>query len=271
MNLGLRDRACIVTGASAGIGRAFARQLALRGFDLVITARRRDRLLELQQELARDHGVQVEVIAADLTDPRAPKAIFDELARAGIAVDVLVNNAGYGLGSTTYVKSTWQQQADFIQVMMTAVAHLTHLFLPGMVERDFGRIIHVASLAGLVYGAPGSTLYGASKAFLIKFAESLSLELVRTDVRVTAVCPGFTYSEFHDVAGTRQRVRQMSNAWWMDADTVARQGVDAALRGKVVYVNGSVNKLIASAMKHLPHPIARTIMQRRARTFRQFD
>jgi len=263
-------RTALVTGASAGIGRAFARQLALRDFDLVITARRRERLVELQSEIARDRAVRVHVVTADLADAAAPQALHDEIARLGVAIDVLVNNAGFGIGST-YIKSTWRQQADFIQVMMTAVAQLTHLFLPGMLERDFGRIINVASLAGLMYGAPGNTLYGAAKSFLIKFSESLALELERTDVRVTAVCPGFTYSEYHDVAGTRDRVRQLPNAMWMDADTVARQGIEAALRGQVVYVNGSVNKLIAAAMKHLPAPLARSVIRRQAKNFRKLD
>jgi short-subunit dehydrogenase len=263
-------RTALVTGASAGIGKAFAHELAGRDFDLVITARRRERLVELASELSAQRGARVEIVVADLADPGAPQAIFDELARRGIAVDMLVNNAGYGV-SGAYAGSSWKAQADFLQVLVTAVAHLTHVFLPGMLQRDHGHIINVASLAGLIYGAPGNTLYGAAKAFVIKFTESLSLELARTGVRATAVCPGFTMSEFHDVTGTRERVSKMPRAMWMDADAVAREGVDAALGGKVVYVNGGVNKLIASAMRHLPPSVARGIIQRQAKNFREVD
>lgn len=261
-------RTALVTGASAGIGKAFAHQLAERGFDLVITARRRERLVELAGEIASRSGARVEVVAADLADPAAPQAIFDQLAREGIAVDLLVNNAGYGVNGK-YASSSWQAQADFLQVLVTAVAHLTHLFLPGMLQRDHGHIVNVASLAGLIYGAPGNTLYGAAKAFVIKFTESLSLELVGTGVRATAVCPGFTLSEFHDVTGTRDRVSSLPSAMWMDAETVARQGIEAALDGKVVYVNGGVNKLIATAMRHLPDRVARGLIARQAKSFRE--
>ncbi len=263
-------KTALVTGASAGIGKAFAQQLAARDFDLVLTARRRERLLELQRELGASGRTRVEVVTADLVDPGAPQAIFDELAGKGITVDVLVNNAGYGV-SKRYAGSDWKEQADFLQVLVTAVAHLTHVFLPGMLARDHGRIINVASLAGLTYGAPGNTLYGAAKAFVIKFTESLSLELEGTGVHATAVCPGFTLSEFHDVTGTRDRVNRLPGVMWMDADTVARQGLEAALQGKVVYVNGSVNKLIASAMRHMPAALARRVVQRQAKNFRNVD
>ena len=263
-------KTALVTGASAGIGKAFARQLARQDFDLVITARRRDRLEAVQREISAEHGRRVEIVTADLADPAAPQAMFDELGRMGIAIDVLVNNAGYGIPQK-YVQTSWKQQADLIQVLVTSVAHLTHLFLPGMIERGFGRVINIASLAGLLHAAPGSTLYAAAKSFVIKMSESLALELAGTGVQVTAVCPGFTFSEFHDVAGTRRRVSRLPSALWMDADTVARQGLQAALEGRVVMVNGAVNKLIASTMKHLPDPLARGIMLRQARNFRAVD
>jgi short-subunit dehydrogenase len=269
MNATTRKTA-LVTGASAGIGMAFAHELAGRGYDLVITARRRERLSELARELSARRGVRVEIVVADLADPGAPQAIFDELAQRRIAIDMLVNNAGYGVGGT-YLGTSWKEYADFLQVLVTAVAHLAHVFVPGMVQRGHGHIVNVASLAGLIYGAPGNTLYGAAKAFVIKFTESLSLELARTGVHATAVCPGFTLSEFHDVTGTRERVSRMPRAMWMDADDVAREGIDAALAGKVVYVNGGVNKLIASAMRHLPAPMARGIIKRQAKNFREVE
>jgi hypothetical protein len=136
-----------------------------------------------------------------------------------------------------------------------------------MIERGYGRVINIASLAARVYGAPGRTLYPAAKGFLIKMSESLALELLDTGVTVTAVCPGYTMSEFHDVNGTRDSVSKMPGLLWMDADTVAREGLDAALAGRVMYVNGTVNKVIAAAMRHIPTTLARQIMQRQARAF----
>ena len=259
-------KTALVTGASAGIGKAFAEQLAQRGFDLILTARRGDRLQALADALRGGHGVRAEVITADLAERDAPEALIAEVGARGMVVDVLVNNAGYNIPER-FVQTTWQRQADLLQVLITSVAHLTHLVLPGMLERGYGRVINIASLAALVYGAPGRTLYPAAKGFLIKMSESLALELLDTGVCVTAVCPGYTYSEFHDVNGTRESVSKMPGLLWMDADTVAREGIEAALEGRVVYVNGAVNKVIATAMRHLPTPIARQIMQRQARAF----
>jgi hypothetical protein len=263
-------RTALVTGASAGIGKAFAEQLAERGYDLVLTARRADRLQTLADALRSQHNVRAEVITADLADPAAPDALIAAVHERGLHVDVLVNNAGYGI-PVPFIRTTWQQQNEFLQVLVSSVAHLTHLVLPGMLERRFGRIINIASLAGLIYGAPGSTLYAAAKSFLIKMSESLSLELVGTGVAVTAVCPGFTLSEFHDVNGTRERVTKMPSLMWMDAQTVAREGIEAALAGKDVYVNGTVNKVIASAMRHIPSSLARQVIRRQARNFREVD
>lgn len=262
-------RVALVTGASAGIGKAFAEQLAIDGYDVVVTARRLDRLEALAHKLRSERGARVEVIAADLSDPSTPQALFDAVAARGLCVDMLVNNAGYGLGAG-YRSTTWQQNAAFLQVMITSVAHLTHLYVPGMVERGHGRIIHVASLAGLIHGAPGSTLYAAAKAFVVRFAESLSLELEGTGVGVTAICPGYTWSEFHDVAGTRSRVSALPRLAWMDAETVARQGIEAAERGQTVYVNGVLNRAVEAAMRFLPKAAARSVMRGQAKRYRKY-
>ena len=170
-----RGKTALVTGASAGIGKAFAALLAERGYDLALTARRADRLAAVAAELSR-HGTQVHVLPADLADPAAPAALCEALGRRGLAIDVLVNNAGYGVPGR-YVRSSWQQQADFLQVLVVAVAELTHRLLPPMIERRWGRVVQIASLAALVPAAPGHTLYAASKAFLVKFTEALAREV----------------------------------------------------------------------------------------------
>ena len=260
-------RTALVTGASAGIGKAFAEHLASDGFDLVLTARRQQRLEELARALELKHGVRAQVIAADLADPAAPEQIAQALRARGLEIDVLINNAGFGI-RTAFRDTPWTLHAQLIQVEVTAVAHLTHLCLPGMVERGYGRIVHVASLAGLLPGAPTSTLYAAAKSFLVKFSESLTAELKDTGVHVCAVCPGFTLSEFHDVMGTRRIVSKLPAAMWSSAEQVARAGIDAVMRGDVVYVPGPLNRALAVIAQHLPPRAARGLMRKSGGRYR---
>ena len=245
-----QGRTALITGASAGIGKAFAERFADRGFDLVLVARRADRLEELAEGLRSRHGRTVHVIAADLADPATPQRIFDQLAADSVTLDALVNNAGYGV-LDTFTQTPWSQQADSIQVMVTSVAHLCHLFLPGMVERGYGRIVNVASLAAYSPEVPGN-LYGAIKIFVVRMTRSLQLELVGSGVNVTALCPGFTHSEFHDVVGNRSAVSRLPKLLWMDAETVAHQGYDAVMKGRTVAVNGLVNWLLALGFSLMP-------------------
>jgi uncharacterized protein len=261
-------RVALITGASAGIGKSFAEVFATNGFDLAVTARREDRLRALAADVERRHGVRVHVVPADLSERDAAARLYARLQADGIAVDALVNNAGYGLPGV-FTRSTWEQHADFLQVMVVAVAQLTHLVLPGMIERGFGRIVNVASLAGLLPGPAGHTLYAASKSFLIRFSESLALEVGHHGVHVTAVCPGFTYSEFHDVSGTREMVSRMPSFMWMDADTVARQGFEAVMAGRPVHVSGHVNNAIATLARVLPQRVVSAINRRAAATYRR--
>jgi short-subunit dehydrogenase len=187
----MERRLALVTGASAGIGAAFVRIFASRGYDLMLTARRADRLAALAEEIRLRHGVETLTLAADLAEAETPGRILDHLTAHGRGVDALVNNAGYGL-SGTYAETGWAEQAAFLQVMVTAPCELAHRVLPGMQARGFGRIVNVASLAGLIPGAAGHTLYAASKAFLVKASQSLHLEAAAPGVHVTALCPGFT-------------------------------------------------------------------------------
>jgi uncharacterized protein len=261
-------RTALVTGASSGIGEAFADVFAAAGWDLVITARREDRLRALAERLERQHGRRVHVITADLAQRDAPARLCDEIAARGIAVDALVNNAGYGVAGS-YVNNAWAQHDTFIQVMVTAVAELTHRLLPPMIERRYGRIVNVASLAGLVPPSAGHTLYAASKAFLIRFSESLAQEVRHHGVHVTALCPGFTLSEFHDVLGTRQMMSKLPAFMWMDSPTVARQGYDAVMAGKPVHVTGLVNSGIATLVRMLPYGIVAAVNRRISRSYRK--
>lgn len=261
-------RTALVTGASAGIGLAFAHDLAARGHHLVLTARRRERLAALAVAIAQRHGVRTEVLVDDLADPCAPARLANELAARGLAIDILVNNAGYGVPGR-YSATTWGQQRDFLQVMVVAVSELTHRLLPPMIERRWGRIINVASLAGLLPGVAGHTLYAASKAFVISFSESLALECAPDGVHVTASCPGFTLSEFHDLTGTREQVNKFPRFMWLDAERVARESVDAVMRGTTIYVPGRVNRSLAAAVRVLPRRVATSLIARNAGKFRR--
>jgi short-subunit dehydrogenase len=250
----MNPRTVLITGASSGIGAAFADVFAAKGFDLVIAARREDRLRALAERLEREYGHQVHVIVSDLERPQAPAELCDALAARGLVIDALVNNAGYGVPGT-YLSQPWSRHQAMLQVMVTSIAELTHRLLPGMIERGYGRIITVASLAGLVPAPAGHTLYAATKAFAIKFSEALAHEGRPHGVHVTAVCPGFTLSEFHDVTGTRAQVSRLPGWMWMDAPTVARQGYDAVMAGEWLLVNGRVNRAIAVLVRLLPQRI----------------
>lgn len=258
----------LVTGASAGIGEALARAYAARRRPLILLARRAERLASLAAELSEQ--VPVEVLAADLADPAAPAAIVAELERRGLQVGGLVNNAGYGLPGAFHVPD-WEAHGRFLQVMVTAVCELTWRLLPAMQASGRGEILNVASLAGHLPGSAGHTLYAASKAFMIRFSESLALENAERGIRVCALCPGFTYSEFHDITGTRAQVSRMPKWMWMTADEVAREGLDALAAGKVVHVTGRANRLIKAFTQLLPDRMALKLVQKRSRDFRSLD
>jgi short-subunit dehydrogenase len=258
----------LITGGSAGIGQACATEWARRGWDLVLTARRADRLQSVAAELNKAHGAEVAILAADLADPAAPEKIVKELAARGLQIDGLINNAGYGVPGTL-LSEPWKTHADFLQVMLVAPTELSYRLLPAMQERKYGRIVNVASLAGLVPSTAGHTLYGGTKSYLIKFSQSLAQEVRHQGVNVMALCPGFTYSEFHDVNGMRSSVSKMPSFLWMDAATVAREAYDAVERGQMVHVNGRVNRTVRTLTKILPESWALKLVGGQSKKFRR--
>jgi short-subunit dehydrogenase len=261
-------RTVLITGASSGIGAAFGDVFAASGFDLVIAARREDRLHEAAERLERAYGCRAHVIASDLSRKEAPLRLCDEIASRGLTIDALVNNAGYGVPGT-YIASAWERHEAMLNVMVIAVSELTYRLLPGMVERRYGRIVNVASLAGLVPAPAGHTLYAATKAFAIKFSEALAHEGRPHGVHVTAVCPGFTLSEFHDVTGTRAQVSKLPSWMWMDAPTVARQGFDAVMAGTPIYITGRANRAIEAFVRHLPQRVVMWGGRRLGKSYRK--
>jgi len=256
-----------ITGASAGLGAEFAKQLAAAGYNLILTARRLDRLEALAVELRERHGVDVRTQAADLADPKAVTSLLETIHARSEHIDLFVQNAGYGLPGRFH-GADMATHRQFIEVMMTSPLALIHGLLPGMRERGRGAIINVASLAGFMPGSDGHTLYGACKSFWIKTSESLALENEAKGVRVLALCPGFTYSEFHDTNGSRPLVSKMPKWLWMHADAVVREGLAASAAGRVVHVCGLRNRLVKAFVTTLPDGLARAFSKRQSRRFR---
>jgi short-subunit dehydrogenase len=251
----------LITGASAGIGKALAEELAAGGANLVLTARRSDRLQALAQDLSRAHKVRVEVFAADLTQPDAPEKIFDFTRQHAIAIDLLVNNAGFGAyGEFPTVEQ--RRLLEMIQVNCSAVVHLTHLFLPQMMQRRSGDVLIVASTASF-QAVPYICTYAATKAFDLLFAEGLAEEMKPHAIRVCALCPGSTESEFREVAN--QTSAPGSNRKQEPAAKVARVGLEALAAGRSYVISGTKNYLGAQVQRLVPR---RTVTSIAAKLFR---
>jgi hypothetical protein len=241
-----RGKWALVTGASAGIGWELARQLAAGGAHVVLTARRKDRLEQLAAELSGKHGVRAEVFAADLARPSAPDEIFAFTAAKGICVELLINNAGFGAYGE-FDKIPLRRQLEMAQVNVAAVVHLTHLYLPQMIARRRGHILIVASTAAF-QAVPYISAYAATKAFDLIFAEGLAEEMRPYGIRVCALCPGRTESEFHKVAGQPDRLVRVRES----AEKVARVGLQALARGKSYVISGGLNYLSTHSQRLAP-------------------
>ena len=268
MSGGEERRTALVTGASSGIGAAFAETYARNGWDLVLTARRAERLEARAAELSGRYGVAARVLVQDLLAEGAVTSVVEQLTAAGVAVDALVNNAGFGL-SGSYLASSWEAQRSVLRLLLEAPAELVHRMAPGMVARGYGRIINVASVAGLVPGTAGHTLYPATKSALIKFSQSLNLELSPSGVHVTALCPGFTFSEFHDANNTRDIVSRLPKWLWLEAGRVAQDGYDAVERNQAICVPGGQYKAITTLARLLPERVAFGYMRRQGGRIRK--
>ncbi len=236
----------LVTGASAGIGLELAKQLAAGGANLVLTARRIDRLQTLAAELAAQHGVKVEVFAADLTRPEAPEQIHTFTTQKSIEVELLVNNAGFGAFGNAH-DIPIETMLEMIQVNCSAVVHLTRIYLPGMVTRRHGDVLIVASVAAF-QAVPYNSVYAATKAFDLLFSEGIAEEVRGSGVRVCALCPGSTSTEFQGVA--RQPDRAFRSA--ETAEKVARVGLEGLAAGKTMVISGFKNKLMTESQRIAP-------------------
>jgi uncharacterized protein len=249
-------RLVLVTGASAGIGAAFARAYAKRGFDLALVARRADRLQALAGELSASHGIEAFVVAADLAQFEGHAPVLEAIAARGRVVDGLVNCAGFGIAHD-FAGVPWDRQRDFLMTMVTAACGLAHAVIPGMAERGWGRIVNVASVAAFSPGVAGNSLYPGAKMLLVKFSQSLDAELRAEGVKVTAICPGATDSEFAQVAGIDKVVDPTRRMFSQTAEEVVEAAIRGNEAGRVVVIPGWHNRLAVSLMRTLPEPWVR--------------
>jgi short-subunit dehydrogenase len=252
----------LITGASSGIGWELARCFAADKSNLILVARGTDALEKLAVELRAEHGIEVIVLTADLSLSETPQRIFSELKGRGISVDVLVNNAGFGLHGA-FSKLPLPRQLEIIHVNITALTELTGLFLPAMIGRRRGGILNVGSVAGFLPG-PNMAVYYASKAFVLSFTEALAEELSGSGLKFSVLCPGPTESNFGNVArGGKSRQTQRTK---MSAETVARIGHEKFRGGKTVVVPGISNKLLAFSTRLAPRSLARKVVKKYNRT-----
>ncbi|HET9839401.1 MAG TPA: SDR family oxidoreductase [Candidatus Angelobacter sp.] len=247
----------LITGASSGIGLDLARLMA-PGFDLIVTARNQVELEKLARELESQHGNHVHVIAADLARAEAPKAIFDEIERRGLAIDVLINNAGFGAYGN-FAESELQTNLDIIVVNISSLTALTRLALPGMLERRRGRIMNVASTAGFQPG-PLMGVYYATKAYVIMFSEAIANELKGSGVTVTCLCPGPTATQFAERAHMEES--RLFKLGAMTAMDVARAGYKGMMAGKTLVVPGLMNKTLAFSVRFSPRKLVTAISRK---------
>ena len=247
------DSTCLVTGASAGIGAEIARELARRGLGVTLAARREERLRELADELSEEHGVRAETVSVDVADVNARKRLKADLHERGLTVEVLVNNAGFGSGGK-FTGLDAEEEAAMIRTNVEAVIALTGMFLPGMVERDRGAILNLASLIAF-QPVPFQATYGASKAAVLSFTEAIHEELRHTGVTITAVCPGPVRTEFGEQGGFGGADDKIPGFVWLEADKVAADAVEGLEEGERVVVPGALNQLAAYAGHYMPRSL----------------
>lgn len=260
----------LITGASAGIGAAFARAYAARGHDLALVARRAERLETLAGELSAAHGIEAFAIAQDLGEWEACARVMAAVADRGRHVDVLVNNAGFSIAQS-FADVPWARQRDFLMTLVVNACGLAHAAIPGMVERGRGAIINVSSLTAFAPGVAGHSLYPGAKSLAVKWSQSLAAELADKGIKVTAVCPGFTLTEFAEANGTKAVMDQAPRRFFQTAEQVVEATLAANDRGKVVLVPGWHNKVAVAILKLTPEFIAIPLIKRGAAKYHLED
>ena len=243
------NKTALVTGASSGLGKDFATLFAEKGYDLVLTARRRKNLEEISSNLTNQFGIKVSFISCDLSDLKSTEEIYNFCEESKIQIDVLVNNAGYGL-TDSFEEISLKDHIDFINVLSTSAIALTRLFLPGMIKRKFGRIINVSSVAAFAPFTNSGGMYIATKLMLLKFSEMIHNEYKNNNIFSCSVCPGFTHTEFHNEM--KEFKSSIPSFMWMESRTVVEQAYEASMSGKEIIINGWRYKILVFFMKITP-------------------
>ena len=254
----------LITGASSGIGKDMAFVMAEKGINLVLLARRESILNEIKHDLEKKFQIKVLIIASDLSQITEYQRIHDECLNNDFSPDFLVNNAGYGT-LDSFHKISYEDHIKFINVLSTSVIALTQLFLQNMLDKGFGRIINIASLAGFAPASNSGGMYTAVKSMIIKHSEGIHKEYSNKNIFCCAVCPGFTHTEFHDQMGDFKS--SIPSFMWMDSKTVAEQAFNETMKGKDLFINGGINKFLAFLMwltpKWLTNLYYKVIMRKR--------
>ena len=240
----------LVTGATAGIGFSYAQLLANEGFDLVLVARDLPRLNKVAKELAKANGIKAETLKADLTKPSQLAKVEKRLASNSKPIEVLINNAGFGI-KDSFVDSALVKEQELLDVLVTAPMRLTHSVLPQMLKRDSGVIVNVSSVASFIAGGT----YSAAKSYLTVFSEYLHTELRDTNIKVSALCPGFTRTEFH--ARGKMKMTGLPNYMWLTTDQVVKKSWRDVKAGKVICIPGLQYLLLSTIARLAPRPIVR--------------
>ena len=247
----MKNKYTLITGASSGIGLEIAACMADKGHNLILTARRENILMEASNDISEKYKVKVDFIAADLSDIDAPERIFNYCEENDYEVDVLVNNAGYGI-PTSFHETSMEEEEKFIRVLGISVIAMTKIFLSGMIERGHGRIMIVSSVAAFSPPSSIQPLYGPIKTFMNRFSDGINLNYNHKGITSTAVCPGFTVTGFHTASGVQDEMDRVPSFMKLSAKRVASEGVEATLSGKPLCIPSKTYRTLVFILKHIP-------------------
>jgi short-subunit dehydrogenase len=250
----MKNKYTLITGASSGIGLEIAACMADKGHNLILTARRENILMEASNDISEKYKVKVDFIAADLSDIDAPERIFNYCEENDYEVDVLVNNAGYGI-PTSFHETSMEEEEKFIRVLGISVIAMTKIFLSGMIERGYGRIMIVSSVAAFSPPSSIQPLYGPIKTFMNRFSDGINLNYNHKGITSTAVCPGFTVTGFHTASGVQDEMDRVPSFMKLSATRVASEGVEATLSGKPLCIPSKTYKTLVFILKYVPESI----------------
>ena len=250
----MKNNYTLITGASSGIGLEIAACMAEKGYNLILTARRENILIKVSKDISEKYKVKVDYIAADLSDIDAPERMFNYCEENDYEVDVLVNNAGYGI-PTSFHETSMEEEEKFIRVLGISVIAMTKIFLSGMIERGYGRIMIVSSVAAFSPPSSIQPLYGPIKTFMNRFSDGINLNYNHKGITSTAVCPGFTVTGFHTASGVQDEMDRVPSFMKLSATRVASEGVEATLSGKPLCIPSKTYKTLVFILKYVPESI----------------